>query len=342
MHKEYIEKYTQLGYDMFVVYGDSIDCEYTINLETRIIVLKCEDTFEALPNKTYMLLKMFAEADEMKDYNMMIKMDDDTELNLSYNMLMNMKFWENNYDYMGAKLIKSKNSMHDYHFGKCSDMTINTKLYELEMELSWGAGYFYILSRNIINTLYEDIKGYPDLLNENLYEDMMIGYMMANNNILFNEVLQGNVVTNLNRPRKTSLSNILIAQDKIIYYPSKNFSKIKKITYNFNKNNDNNNNDNNDNNNNNNDNNIDNKLMKETMINNELNKKIAELSKKLNINTNQTNPPNMNRQTNQPNMTIQSNQTNPSNMTNLPNMIRNTNISKNIKKINKMVKTNRK
>jgi hypothetical protein len=261
MHNYYIEKYKNMGYDVFVVYGDNaLDNEYEIDYENNFIKLNCNDSFEYLVNKTNLLLNVFLL--EFSDYDYLIKMDDDTEINIDHDTLSNLDIWNN--DYMGHKLIKSEPKEHNYHFGKCNDNALNIKPYDLEIDLSWGAGYFYILSRTIIKTLCEDIKNYPDLLNENLYEDMLIGYMMLNNNINFIEVLTYDIITNLNRPRMTSITNLLSANiNKVMY--NNNSKKIKKISINYNKS----------------ENDVDEKLKRELSISDELTKKIEELQQKV-------------------------------------------------------------
>ncbi len=262
MHSYYIEKYTNMNYDVFVVYGDKLDNEYEIDYDNNFIKLNCNDSFDYLVNKTNLLLNVFLK--EFSNYDYLIKMDDDTELNLDYDALLNLNILNN--DYMGHKLIKSVPQNHDYHFGKCDNLILNSKPYELEIELSWGAGYFYILSKNTIETICDDIKNYPDLINENLYEDMLIGYIMLNNNIEFHEILTYEIITNLPRPRITSITNLLmINPNKIIY--NKNSKKIKKISFNYNKS------DTNDD--------VDEKIKEELDINNNLNRKIEELQDKI-------------------------------------------------------------
>jgi hypothetical protein len=264
MHNYYIEKYTNMNYDVFVAYGDTLENDYDIDYENNLIKLNCNDSFDHLVNKTNLLLNVFLK--EFSNYDYLIKMDDDTELNLDYESFEKLEILNN--DYMGHKLIKSMPQNHDYHFGKCNNLILNSKPYELEIELSWGAGYFYILSKNIIETVCDDIKNYPDLLNENLYEDMLIGYIMLNNNIEFKEILPYEIITNLSRPRITSITNLLILTnpDKVIY--NRNSKNIKKISLNYNRSDDTNNN-------------VEEKIKRELDINNDLNKKIVELQDKI-------------------------------------------------------------
>ncbi len=262
LHQDYIKKYTELGYDVFIVYGvPTIEEQYLINFNENIIKLRCKDNFEDLPFKTYALLKMFLNEEKFQKYDFLIKMDDDTELNIHHDVFVKSPLFENNY--FGQQLIKSQPMLHNYHFGKCFSNELNSKLYDLEINLEWGAGFFYVLSRNAINLIVGDIRGYSDLLNENLYEDMMIGYIMSNNNIEFVEMNNKNIITNLPRPRILSIQ--INSNNTKVYTNISNINKIKKITYNYG-----------------NDEDIDNKIQREIEINSDINNKLEELTKKIN------------------------------------------------------------
>jgi hypothetical protein len=235
LHQEYIKKYKDLGYNIFIVYGvPTIEEQYLINFNENIIKLRCKDNFEDLPFKTYALLKMFLNEEKFSDYDYLIKMDDDTEINITYDSFIKSNFFEN--DYFGQQIIKSKPMLHNYHYGKCLSNELNLKPYDLEIDLSWGAGYFYVLSRKAINLIVEDINGYSDLLSENLYEDMMIGYIMTNNNIEFVEMNSKYITTNLPRPRILSIQ--INSNTNKIYANVSSVNKIKKIVYNYDKNSD--------------------------------------------------------------------------------------------------------
>jgi len=273
LHNDYKNKYTSLGYDFYLVYCDpNIDEDCIIDQENSSFILKCEDNFENLPKKTYLMLKTFLECESFNDYDYIIKMDDDTEINFKLSELVNSNLLDG--DYIGAKLLSSEPQDHNYHFGKCSNNELNSTPYKLDIDLSWGAGYFYILSRKAIKIRCDDIEGYKQLLADNLYEDMMIGYILFNNDIEFKELFNKSVITNLSRPRRLSI-NILNSSilnnnniNKVTY--NSRVNKIKKITtYTINKNSQNCIDD------------VDDKLQKELHMNTELNKRISELSKQI-------------------------------------------------------------
>ncbi len=277
MYKEYIEKYYKLGYDIFYVYADpNLDEEYTIDLQKNIITLKCNDNFENLPEKTYSLFKCLLKDEEFQNYDYFIKMDDDTELSINYETFINLDILKKNHDYIGVKKIKSEACEHNYHFGKCDNNNLNNQSFILESPMIWGAGFFYILSKNGIKLICQEIETY-NLLKEYLYEDMLIGKIFYENDIEFIEGFQNFVITDLHRPRKTSISSII--QQTYSSNLSKTISKIKKVS--FNKTQINNNiayEDNEI------DNEIEKKIKQEVLINTELNKKIFELNNKISDN----------------------------------------------------------
>ena len=285
LYNDYINKYKNLGFDLYLVYGNpNLEEDCIIDQENNTYVLKCDDNFEGLPKKTYLMLKTFMECDSFSDYDYIIKMDDDTEFNFTLNELLNSNLLEG--DYIGAKLISSEAQEHNYHFGKCSNIELNYTPYKLGIDLSWGAGYFYILSRKAIKVICEDIEGYEQLLTDNLYEDMMIGYILTNNNIEFKELFNKAVTTNLPRPRRlsinTNINTFTQNFNKISFNPK--MSRIKKVTYAINKNSINCIDD------------IDDKIKKEVLINTELNKRINEMAKQIDIQTPQITPVNKNLQ----------------------------------------------
>lgn len=269
MKDYYDEKYTAMGYTILFVFGDKdLETEYQYDSENRMAVLKCEDNFESLTKKTHMLFKMILTSSRLQNYEYIIKMDDDTELNLSCSQLV----FPDNLLYGGPRLIKSEPKEHNYHFGKCSEESeFNMTPYELKTELSWGAGYCYILHRNVIEMICLAIEKDDKILNEYLYEDMMVGKIISTSNISYIEFLTRNIITDLSRPRKTSITQIIT--NKINFIP-KSTSKIKRVSFNTGLNTVSDINY------------LEDKLNSELSLNRELDKKIRELSEKVNKNNN--------------------------------------------------------
>lgn len=287
----YLEKYSNMGYDVYYLYGEpDLEEDCVVDKESKIIKVKCEDNFESLPKKTYFMLKVFLGCEEFNDYEYIIKMDDDTELNIRHEQLLASELLNKKFDYMGHKLIKSNPMPHNYHFGKCSDNLLNLKPFELNEHVTWGTGYFYILSRKSADLICSVIDDSQDILTENLYEDMMVGRILINNDIEFMEVLPNYIITDLQRPRRTSV-NILLgtiqstvnnSTAKVSFMPS--LSKMKRVTFSVNRGNPDNEghvleDDLND------------KIKKEVNMNRELDNRIKELSNKIEKNTKNTQRP---------------------------------------------------
>lgn len=264
MKDYYDEKYTNMGYNVLFIFGDKdLDTEYQYDTENKMAVLQCDDNFESLTTKTYMLFKMILTSSRLQDYDYIIKIDDDTEFNIPASQLI----FQEDYLYFGPRLIKSEPKEHNYHFGKCSeDSELNLQPYDLTTYLEWGIGYFYVLHRKALQIFCDSIDENKDLLTNFLYEDMLVGKIMNDNNIQYFECFTRNVTTDLSRPRKTSIT--LVVNNKINFIP-KSVSKIKKVSFNSDAN----------------INIIDNledKLNSELSINRELDKKIRELTEKIN------------------------------------------------------------
>jgi hypothetical protein len=293
-------------------------------------VLKCEDGFENLPDKTYFLTKMLLNSSRLKNYDYIIKMDDDTEFNIQHHTLVEMDFFKEERNYIGPRLLTSEPTEHDYHFGKCTnDMELNITPFELKEKLSWGSGYFYILSRRSLTIINGCINENPSILKDFLYEDMMVGKILSENEINYDLYFSNNIITDLKRPRMTSLSRLIIQQQmpetsytRIGFMP-KSISRIKKVTFNFNKTEDANNDDDE----------LSEKIKKEVSINQELDKKIKELSQKLNDNSKINNNSNNNNNTNNNSKINNTNNNNNSKINNTNNnnnsKISNTNIRNN-------------
>ena len=276
----YLEKYGNMGYDTYYLYGEpELEDDCVVDKESKIIKVKCEDNFESLPKKTYYMLKVFLGCEEFNDYEHIIKIDDDTELNIRYEQLETTELFNKNLNYMGHRLIKSGPMPHNYHFGKCADNLLNLKPFELNEHTNWGAGYLYILSRKASDIICSVLDDSPDILTENMYEDMMVGRILINNDIEFTEILPHNIVTDLPRPRRTSI-NILLGTipsalsgsttAKVSHIPST--SRMKKVTFSVNRGNTEENTYEED---------INDKIKKEVNMNRELDNRIKELSGKI-------------------------------------------------------------
>ncbi len=269
----YLEKYSNLGYNVYYLTGDEeLEDDCLLDKESKTIKIKCKDNFENLSTKTYYLLQLFNTYKDFIDYDYIIKMDDDTELNLKCEQLLTGDFFQKNLDYMGHKLIKSPAIPHNYHFGKCEDNILNLKPFELNSDLNWGCGYFYILSKKAVDIICGVLEDHEEIIQEFLYEDMMVGKLMQENQIEFNEILRFVVQTDLPRPRKNSLSLLSVNKPSAPKVVHTGLSKMRKVVVNVGSN------INNENNEQINDENSD-KLNMDIKNNRELDKKVKEINK---------------------------------------------------------------
>jgi hypothetical protein len=90
----------------------------------------------------------------------------------------------------------------DWHFGKCKNQNLNTKLYWNEYEGDWcGGGHGYILSRAAISLLLKP-KNYDRMYNE-IYEDKSIGDILRSEKVYPSfELVELKISININENNK--------------------------------------------------------------------------------------------------------------------------------------------
>ncbi len=215
----YLDKYTNLGYDVIYMIGNkNLSENYKYDATTQTLELKCEDNFESLTQKTCLLLQTFV--DEFKEYDYIMKLDDDSEINVSCDDLMKSELFSADCNYFGAKKQIYEPSKLTTHFGKCSEESdLNLIPYELQEPIIFGAGYFYVLSKLSCNVILNQIMKKPEILQEYLYEDILVGKLLFNEKISFNEEFFRIVTTGLSRPRTNVSKNT----------PIQRVGKIKKM-----------------------------------------------------------------------------------------------------------------
>ena len=146
--------------------------ETLINPQKKILFLKCDDTYEGLPNKIIELFKFLSNSKFFKDYTHFFKIDDDTNIN----KIMDHRKLDG--DYLGT--IQDYEGKRDWHIGKCSPNSVwNKKIYNGNYVPWCKGGYGYILSRKAINAIYEYKENYDD----EIYEDLLIGKILLKSDI---------------------------------------------------------------------------------------------------------------------------------------------------------------
>lgn len=155
-----------------IIGNPTLETEYSVDQENKIIYVKCEDTYEALFKKTYLGVKTLLNL--YPDIQYIYKTDDDTKCNVeNFYRLPNII---QGYDYAG-QIIKTDTHYSTYHYPYVDDKYKYPLLVE---NPEFCAGFFYVLSRKAINILLENkyIFNY-----EIAFEDYEIGKIMHNNKL---------------------------------------------------------------------------------------------------------------------------------------------------------------
>ena len=172
---KYIEKRKQqdlskcpLTYRYFI--GNPTLQEAIEDKEEKIVYLPCPDSYEALPQKVYHMLKWVTNNYPKVSY--IIKADDDVKFNFNNFRKYSRELIYKNIDYAGYK-VKIKECWGTCHLGKCDDKILSgTKVLIPKSEFCAGPCYF--VSRKsidiILNKLFEK---------NTIYEDQSIGHCLG-------------------------------------------------------------------------------------------------------------------------------------------------------------------
>lgn len=164
-----------INFDYYIVRADQgLD---STQLKNNILTINCEECYENLPKKS---LKAFEYLYNNFDYDYILKIDDDTTINIP----ILEKFIKNKFyylDYLGGKA--GGHVELEWHFGKCKNPNLNKKKYWNGYNGYWcGGGFGYILSRGSISILLKE-NNYKYICEE-IYEDKSIGDVLRKYNIL--------------------------------------------------------------------------------------------------------------------------------------------------------------
>jgi len=173
--------------DLIIITGSNKN-ENWYDKDGRIYYLKCSDLYDGLPEKIIVMIEQVLHNPEFNHITHIIKIDDhdnyfndETIKNLySYHELKQ-------YNYLGQKKnCWNNHTTGNYHFGKVPE---NSYWYDRVADISnvtyFDGGCSYILSRKameIINRNYNS-SNINKLRKEEIYEDLMIGKILQNNNI---------------------------------------------------------------------------------------------------------------------------------------------------------------
>ena len=163
-----------------IIFVGNPNQKHTFILENRILYLKCQDTYECLPEKIILMVRSIYKI--LPDVTHIFKLDDhDTEYDETLvNKIKTIKNIEKiNY---GGQLTTVSGSR-TYHYGKCSNGSYwEFKKYEGEFPIWADGGSGYLLSRKAMGII-DLVKDLNYVRKNYIYEDVMIGLLLKNHGI---------------------------------------------------------------------------------------------------------------------------------------------------------------
>ncbi len=167
--------------DLYIVCGGFEETR----LNGNIIELKCDDTYEGLPEKVILAYEFIY---KNIPFTHILKADDhDTEFTSEQILNIQVKFKKilDTKDYIGQFLINAEPDR-KYHFNKTSDTSHwKTQKYNGEYRPWLGGGETYILSKKAIQCIISKYnESTVDIIRKNeIYEDVMISKILFVNAI---------------------------------------------------------------------------------------------------------------------------------------------------------------
>ena len=157
--------------------------------KNKILYLKCEDTYDHLPTKIYMMIKAILDIDEFSSITHIFKIDDhDTKLPI--NIIDKLKsVITKNMDYSGQRVnwhYHKKNTFrgnNKWHYNKCPKSSIWYNKPYLGDYVPWcDGGCGYILSIKSMKLIKCSLS-IKEIYKNHIYEDLMIGNVLYQHNI---------------------------------------------------------------------------------------------------------------------------------------------------------------
>lgn len=159
------EKYSDIH--IYRILGKNNECDFPT------FYVDCEDYYENLPAKVALGIKKAYE--KFPDLDYIVKVDDDTEINLD----TLIEFIEKNkeLDYSGYVISAPYGRIETHHIGKCNKEEYNKLAVSLPPFIIC-IGVLYILSKKSVKVVIEN-----DIPYNQIYEDVHMGVLLENNNI---------------------------------------------------------------------------------------------------------------------------------------------------------------
>lgn len=157
----------EVSFPWFHVVGDpSITTEFIHDPEEHILTVKCKDTYEILPMKSYLAIQAIVQL--FPDVEYILKTDDDMKCNLK-NLEAFIDTDMRPYDY-GGQFIRTQSHMSTYHYPNVED---HLKTPFKMMATDYCPGRFYFLSRKVADVICKS----REFFETQLYEDHSVGYI---------------------------------------------------------------------------------------------------------------------------------------------------------------------
>lgn len=136
-----------------------------------VIILPCEDTYEALSSKTYEIVKWVHANYPNIDY--LFKTDEDITIDVLqlYSVFQECLLKKIRY---GGKTATISYDQSTYHFGKCTDKKINITPVQMKQNTTYCAGGGYFLHKSCMKLLLQHMKKYM-----NIFEDYSVGLTLT-------------------------------------------------------------------------------------------------------------------------------------------------------------------
>jgi hypothetical protein len=151
--------------DYYFISGDKLGLDNTLKINFK-------ESYEQLPLKTFLMLEQISN----KDFNYIIKLDDDTFFNIDEFLKTDFI----NYDYIGKFNLADRKR--DPYYKKIHFFNIKNKDYHVEKMLpqfDYAQGGFYVLSRSAVNCiLNHDMEFFINTPTSYKGEDELLGEIL--------------------------------------------------------------------------------------------------------------------------------------------------------------------
>ena len=163
-------KHVEIPY--YHIIGDvDLEEDYSLDQASNIIYVKCKDTYEALPQKTYLAVNACLAL--FPDLQYVLKTDDDMKCNID-NFKMALQVIPG-FDY-GGQVIHCEEHMSDYHFPNVPQEL--RKLVHMP-DTYYCPGRFYFLSKKACLILQTN----KEWIYSRMFEDYAVGHTLVSHGI---------------------------------------------------------------------------------------------------------------------------------------------------------------